>query len=55
MEKRKQESKELAELILMFLSMDKEKRCKALGYMRGIHDEAIVRQYESDRDKDIVL
>lgn len=47
MDKRKQDAKELAELILMFMSMDREKRSKAYGYMRGIHDEAIARQSES--------
>lgn len=56
MDKRKQDAKELAELILLFMSMDKEKRSKAYGYMRGIHDEAIARQSEStERTKETVL
>ena len=56
MDKRTQDAKELAELILMFMAMGRESRSRVYGYMRGIHDEAIARQSEStERTKETVL
>ena len=50
MEKRDQDAKELAEMIVMFMGMNKEDRSRAFGYMRGICDAALVRQSEVDED-----